>query len=101
MPWESFKFILPRAVRKSGIGERATAARVLEIANLVLSARWGEEKASKLMFVSFVSGTLKVETASPPAKQMLYQEKIDFMNAVNNKLGERAVLTLDIRSRGF
>lgn len=99
--WESLKFILPRAVKSSGIGERVTAVRVLDMAALALIARWGEDKAAKVRFLSFNSGTLKAETESPAAKQMFYQEKVDFINALNNKLGERAVLALDIRSRGF
>lgn len=99
--WESLKFILPRAVKDAGINERVTAVRVLDTATQALVARWGEDKAARVKFLSFNTGTLKVETESPAAKQMLYQEKIDFINTLNNKLGERAVMSLDIRSRGF
>lgn len=101
MAWDSIKRILPQAIQRSGIQEQVTAIRVLEVAARVLGARWGEDRASLIVFATFVSGTLKAQTTSSMAMQMLNSERIEIMNSINHELGQRAVLKLDVRSTGF
>jgi len=101
MSWDSIKKIMPQAIQKSGIREQVTAVRVLQISEQVLGARWGQERASLVVFVSFASGILKIQTASPAAMQMLGKERLDITNAINHALGQRAVVKMDIRSSGF
>lgn len=101
MSWESLKSIMPKAVRSAGIQEKMTSVKVLESSSRILKARWGEGKAGLVEFVSFNQGTLKAQTTSPAAMQMLRVEQVAFINDLNRLLGEKAVLKLDIRSLGF
>lgn len=92
---------MPKAIREAGIQEKMTSVKVLESSSRILKGRWGEEKASLVEFVSFMQGTLKVQTSSPGAMQTLKMEQISFLNDLNRLLGEKAVKKLDIRSQGF
>lgn len=101
MAWESLKSIMPKAIKAAGIKEKMTSVKVLDSANRILQARWGEEKAVLVEFISFNQGTLRAKTASPAAMQFFRVEQTPFINDINRLLGERAVLKVDIRSVGF
>ncbi len=101
MSWLSIKSIMPAAIRKAGITQQVTAVRVMDVAAKVLASLWGPDQAACVKFLTWSGGTLKAQTSSPAAKQMLSKQKIQFVNEVNRELGERAVLDLDIRSQGF
>ncbi len=101
MAWDSLKSIMPKALRTAGIQEKLTAVRVLQTAQKILTARWGEEKAAKVEFVSFKAGCLKITSHSPGAMQALRLGQTAFMNDLNRELGQKAVHRMDIRSQGF
>jgi len=101
MTWESLKSILPLSIKNAGLKEQITSQNVLLGAEKILKARWGEDQAQYISFVSFKDGVLNVSATSPAAMQVLKLEKINFINAVNHLIGERAVLKIEIRSNGF
>ncbi|MDD5438417.1 MAG: DciA family protein [Patescibacteria group bacterium] len=101
MAWESLKSIMPKAIKEAGIKDKMTSVKVLESSARILKARWGEEKAGLVEFISFTQGTLKARTSSPGAMQTLRVEQISFLNDLNRLLGEKAVKQLDIRSQSF
>lgn len=101
MSFQSIKRLIPQAIRSHGISKQIQSRQVLEASIAVLKRLWGEEKVKYILPLSFREGTLKLESVSGPAMQQLKVDQIRFLNELNRQLGERVVLNLEIRSKGF
>ena len=98
MAMQSIRSILPKAIQDAGIAEQVTAVRVLEVANETLVRLWGEEKASFVVPMSFVSGALKFRVQSGPAIQELKMMEAQLKNEVNRTLGKKVVSEIKVVS---
>lgn len=87
MGFEPIRRLLPQAVRGAGIDRQIDAVRVQEVAERVLRAFWGDEKASWVHFVSFHEGTLKLSAHAPAALQELHAWDVRLRNQMNRELG--------------
>lgn len=101
MSFEAMRKLLPTVVRSHGISKQILSRQVLEVALAVLQHLWGEDRARSIQAVSFREGVLKLESSSAPAMQQLRVDQTRVMNEVNRRLGERCVMRLEIRSKGF
>lgn len=101
MSFQPIKRLIPQSIRSHGISKQIQARQVLEVACLVLKRMWGEERSGYVAPLSFVEGILKVECTSGSAMQQLRVDQTRVMNEMNRQLGERSVLRLDIRAKGF
>lgn len=101
MSFQPIKKLLPQAIRAHGISKQIEARQVLEAAATVLQSVWGDERARYAFPLSFREGTLKLESTSAAAMQQLQVDRTRIMNEINRRLGERSVLRLDVRAKGF
>jgi len=101
MSWESLKKLLPNSIKKAGLYDQITGQSVIDIAVRVLLARWGDKKASFVVFVSYQEGKLKAEVSSPVAMQALNVEKNILINAINHELHKKIIKEIVIRRKGF
>ncbi|HEU0050830.1 MAG TPA: hypothetical protein VFQ60_02110 [Patescibacteria group bacterium] len=91
MGFEPIRRILPKAIATAGITKQVTAARVIEEANRITRALWGEEKTRYLEIVSFANGILKWRVRSASALQELKSWETRFINELNRELGSRTI----------
>lgn len=96
MSFQSIRRILPKAIEQAGIKKHIDAVRVVESAERMLQALWGEDRARRVRFVSFHAGVLKATSSSPAAVQELKVIGTKFQNEVNRALGEKAVRALNV-----
>ena len=101
MPWQSLKGLLSKSIKKAGLDAQITGQLVIDKANKILLARWGDKKMSFVEFISFKEGRLKVEISSPVAMQTLSAERTVFINALNHELGKKVVIEIVMRRKGF
>lgn len=101
MSFESIKRIIPSFVREHGLEKPLQAQSVVEVAAEVFKAKWGVERASVIMPISFVSGCLKLDVTSPSALQELRVQEAAIMNEINRRVGSRVVRSLRATSKGF
>lgn len=94
MSFQPIKRLIPNSLERAGWKPQIDAMRVLETAKTVLIALWGEDKASRVAFVSVKDGCLKATSASGAAIQELKIMETRFLNEVNRLLGERRVFSL-------
>lgn len=101
MSFQPIKRLLPQAIRAHGISKQIQARQVLELAGTVLRSLWGDERSRYVVPLSFREGTLKLESTSAVAMQQLQVDRTRIMNEINRVLGERCVLRIDVRAKGF
>lgn len=101
MTFEPLKRILNRAVSASPVSSELKIARVFRTFQLVLRRLWDEDRAALVTPVSFKEGALKLETASPAAKQQLALDRQRLQNEINRQLGELLVTSIIVRGKGF
>lgn len=94
MGFEPIRRILPQAVRGAGIDRQVDAVRILELAQKVVTAFWGEEKAQWLHFVSFADCVLKVSARAPAALQELRLWDVRIRNEMNRQIGSARVKSI-------
>ena len=75
--------------------------RIIETADKVIKSLWADERAAYVTPVSFNKGSLKIEATSAAAMQQFRIEQARFINEINRNLGERCVMKIDVRSKGF
>lgn len=98
---QSLKKIIPQVMAAHGLTQPLRARRVVAAAALVLEKLWGPERAAYIEPLSFKEGLLKMQSASAAALQQLRIEETRFVNELNRHLGERAVLKIYLKSKGF
>lgn len=101
MSFESIKRIIPSFVRGHGLEQPLQAQSAVDVAMEVLRAKWGADRASVIVPISFVSGVLKVEVTSPAALMELRMQEAALMNEMNRRMGSRVVRSLRGVSKGF
>jgi len=101
MSFEPIRRILPKAISEAGITRQVNAARILEEAQAVVQAYWGEEKAAFVEVVSFQEGVLKLQATAPTALQELKLWEIRIQNELNRRLGSKIVHRMKIQSASF
>lgn len=101
MSFQPIKKLIPLSIRSHGLSKQVNARQALETAVAVIKSMWGEEKAGYLSPVSFKEGILKMESVSAVAMQQFKVDEIKILNEVNRRIGERLVLKMEVRSKGF
>lgn len=101
MSFEPIRRIIPSFVRGHGLEQPLQAQSVVEVALEVFTAKWGAERASVIVPISFVNGCLKLEVTSPAAMQELRVQEAAIMNEINRRMGSRVVRSLRASSKGF
>lgn len=100
MSLEPLRHILSRTIRTAATSTDLQIARVFDVSKTVLARLWGDERAAYVQPVSFKEGTLKMETASPAAKQQLGIDSIRFKNEINRQLDRQVVKTVLVQGKG-
>lgn len=101
MSFQPIKRILPQVVASHGLSHQVHSRQVVQAATSVLHSLWGPERSAHIEPVSFVEGTLKLQSTSPAALQALRVDNMRLMNEINRSLGARIVLRIEARSKGF
>ena len=94
MSFEPIKRLLPKSMENAGWKPQIDAMQILDTAKKVLNGLWGEEKASRVTFVSVKDGCLKASSKSGAAIQELKVNEVRFLNEVNRALGAKKVISL-------
>lgn len=101
MGFESLRHIVTRTVRNPQTTRDLQVARIFDATKVILFKMWGEERAAYVTVVSFKEGTLKCETTSPSAKQLLVTDMPRIKNEINRQLGDIIVKSIVIHGKGF
>jgi hypothetical protein len=101
MSFQPIRRILPFSVRKAGLEEPVTAARIVLEAEAALTRLAGSEQAAFTDVVSVSDGVLKVIVRSPSASHMLKTIETPLLNEINRALGDRKIRALRIERSGF
>lgn len=88
-------------MRKAGIDETVTAARVVKEGQISIVRLLGAEISVHVEVISLKDGILKLITSSPSAAHMIRSIEKQWINEINRALGERKVLGLHVERKGF
>ncbi|MCR4278932.1 MAG: DUF721 domain-containing protein [bacterium] len=93
--------MLSTRMDRHSIGRQLEARQILEVAQRILVALWGEDRAGHCEMASFSEGILSIRILSAPALQTFKNDQMRYINAVNRELGERRILQIQFRKVGF
>jgi len=94
MALEPIKRLLPNSLQQAGWRPQIDAMMILEVAHKTLLGLWGEDRASRITFVSVKHGCLKASSSSAPAIQELKITEQRLLNEINRALGAKKITSL-------
>lgn len=94
MSWNAFKDLAKKRLQSKGINSKIQESLVIEQANNIIVVFFGEEAHNKARAVYFKEGILTIAVLSNSLFNEIDSQKQEFINILNNKLGEELVTDL-------